>query len=136
LNAVFLECMERLQKCMQIDGEYVGWAKRMQYIEIDLNREILLCYTWREIPYISIEGNDDRFVFDQKSFLINIDTSTAIRYFGANIDILISRDITILGSHCFCGPRASAGRVHMITFARPSVFCTLCGEIDLSSLFD
>jgi hypothetical protein len=24
LNAVFLECMERLQKCMQIDGEYVG----------------------------------------------------------------------------------------------------------------
>jgi hypothetical protein len=24
LNAVFLEWMERLQKCVQIDGEYVG----------------------------------------------------------------------------------------------------------------
>jgi hypothetical protein len=24
LNAVFLEWMERLQKCMQVDGEYVG----------------------------------------------------------------------------------------------------------------
>jgi hypothetical protein len=24
LSAVFLEWMERLQKCMQVDGEYVG----------------------------------------------------------------------------------------------------------------
>jgi hypothetical protein len=24
LNAVFLELMERLQKCVQVDGEYVG----------------------------------------------------------------------------------------------------------------
>jgi hypothetical protein len=24
LNAVFLEWMERLQKCMQVNGEYVG----------------------------------------------------------------------------------------------------------------
>jgi hypothetical protein len=24
LNAVFLEWMERLQKCVQVDGEYVG----------------------------------------------------------------------------------------------------------------
>jgi hypothetical protein len=24
LNAVFLEWMERLQKCVQLDGEYVG----------------------------------------------------------------------------------------------------------------
>jgi hypothetical protein len=24
LNAVFLEWMERLQKCVQMDGEYVG----------------------------------------------------------------------------------------------------------------
>jgi hypothetical protein len=24
LNAVFLECMERLQKCVQVDGEYIG----------------------------------------------------------------------------------------------------------------
>jgi hypothetical protein len=24
LNAVFLEWMERLQKCMQVDGKYVG----------------------------------------------------------------------------------------------------------------
>jgi hypothetical protein len=51
LNTVFLEWMERLQKCVQIDGEYVGWAKRTQYIEIDLNCEIRLCYTWRGIPY-------------------------------------------------------------------------------------
>jgi hypothetical protein len=45
LNAVFLELMERLQKCVQVDGEYVGCAKRMRYIEIDFNREIRLCYT-------------------------------------------------------------------------------------------
>jgi hypothetical protein len=37
--------MERLQKCVEADGEYVGWAKRMQYIEIDFNSEIRLCYT-------------------------------------------------------------------------------------------
>jgi hypothetical protein len=24
LNAVFLEWMERLQKCVQVDGEYIG----------------------------------------------------------------------------------------------------------------
>jgi hypothetical protein len=45
LNAVFLEWMERLQKCMQADGEYIGCAKRTQYIEIASNREIRLCYT-------------------------------------------------------------------------------------------
>jgi hypothetical protein len=45
LNAVFLEWMERLQKCVEVDGEYVGQAKRMHYIEIDFNREIRLCYT-------------------------------------------------------------------------------------------
>jgi hypothetical protein len=45
LNAVFLEWMERLEKCMQVDGEYVRWAKRTQSIEIDFNREIRLCYT-------------------------------------------------------------------------------------------
>jgi hypothetical protein len=45
LNAVFLEWMERLQKCVRADGEYVGWTKRMQYIEIDFNREIRLCCT-------------------------------------------------------------------------------------------
>jgi hypothetical protein len=45
LNAVFFEWMELLQKCVQVDGEYVGWAKRTQYIEIDFNREIRLCYT-------------------------------------------------------------------------------------------
>jgi hypothetical protein len=53
LNAVFLEWMERLQKCVQVDGGYVGWAKRTQYIEIDFNHEIRLCSTWRGIPYIS-----------------------------------------------------------------------------------
>jgi hypothetical protein len=47
LNAVFLEWMERLQKCVQVDGEYVGWAKRTQYIEIYFSREIRLCHTWR-----------------------------------------------------------------------------------------
>jgi hypothetical protein len=52
LNAVFLERMERLQKHVQVDGEYVRWAKRTQYIEIDCNREIRLCYTWRGRPYI------------------------------------------------------------------------------------
>jgi hypothetical protein len=52
LNAVFLEWMERLQKCVQVDGEYVGWAKRTQYIEIDFHREIRLCYTWRGTLYI------------------------------------------------------------------------------------
>jgi hypothetical protein len=51
LNTVFLEWMERLQKCVQVDSEYVGWAKRTEYIEIDFNREIRLCYTWRGTPY-------------------------------------------------------------------------------------
>jgi hypothetical protein len=51
LNAVFLEYMERLQKCVQVDGEYVGSAKRTQYIEIDFNREIRPWYTWRGTPY-------------------------------------------------------------------------------------
>jgi hypothetical protein len=51
LNAVFLEWMERLQKCVQVDGEYVGWAKRTQYVEIDCNREIRKCYTWHGTPY-------------------------------------------------------------------------------------
>jgi hypothetical protein len=37
--------MERLQKCVQVDGEYVGRAKITQYIEIDFNREIRLCDT-------------------------------------------------------------------------------------------
>jgi hypothetical protein len=45
LNAVFLERTERLQKCVQVDGAYVGRAKRTQYIEIDFNREIRLCHT-------------------------------------------------------------------------------------------
>jgi hypothetical protein len=45
LNTVFLEWVERLQKCVQVDGEYVGWAKRTQYIENDFNCEIGLCYT-------------------------------------------------------------------------------------------
>jgi hypothetical protein len=45
LNAVFLEWMERLQKCVQVDGEYVRRAQRTQYIEIDFNREIRLYYT-------------------------------------------------------------------------------------------
>jgi hypothetical protein len=45
LNAVFLEWMERLQKCVQAYGEYVGCANRTQYIEIDCNREIRLCCT-------------------------------------------------------------------------------------------
>jgi hypothetical protein len=45
LNAVFLEWMERLQKCAQVDGEYIGCAKRTQHIEIDFNREIRMCHT-------------------------------------------------------------------------------------------
>jgi hypothetical protein len=36
---------ERLQKCVQGDGEYIESSQRMQYIEIDFNREIRLCYT-------------------------------------------------------------------------------------------
>jgi hypothetical protein len=44
--------MERLQKCVQAYGEYVGWAQRTQYIEIDFNREIRLCYTWHGTPYM------------------------------------------------------------------------------------
>jgi hypothetical protein len=43
--------MERLQKFVQVDDEYVGCAKRMQYIEIDFNREICLCYTLRGTLY-------------------------------------------------------------------------------------
>jgi hypothetical protein len=43
--------MEWLQNCVQADGEYVGWAKITQYIEIDLNREICVCWTWRGTPY-------------------------------------------------------------------------------------
>jgi hypothetical protein len=46
------EWMEGLQKCVEVDGAYVGWAKRTQYIEIDFNYEICLCYTWRGTPYI------------------------------------------------------------------------------------
>jgi hypothetical protein len=45
------------------------------------------------IEHVSIEGSNDRFVFDQNSFLIDSDTSTAIRYFGTGNDLLISRDI-------------------------------------------
>jgi hypothetical protein len=45
LNTVFLEWIEQLQKCVQVDGEYVGGTKRMQYTEIDFNCEIRLCYT-------------------------------------------------------------------------------------------
>jgi hypothetical protein len=45
LNAVFLEWMERLQKRVQVDGEYVGCARRRQYIEVDFNREIHMCHT-------------------------------------------------------------------------------------------
>jgi hypothetical protein len=41
----FLEWIERLQKWVQVDGEYVGCTKRTQYIEIGFNREIRLCYT-------------------------------------------------------------------------------------------
>jgi hypothetical protein len=52
LNAVFPEWMERLQKCVQVDGEHVGWAHRRQYLEIDFNREIRLCYTWLRTPYM------------------------------------------------------------------------------------
>jgi hypothetical protein len=44
LNAVFLEWLERLQKGVQVDGEYVRRAKITQDIEIDFNREIRLCY--------------------------------------------------------------------------------------------
>jgi hypothetical protein len=51
LNAVFFEWMEGLQKCVQVDGEYVGLTKRTQYIEIDFTCEIRLCYTWRGTPY-------------------------------------------------------------------------------------
>jgi hypothetical protein len=51
LNTVFLEWMERLQKRVQVDGEYVGWAKRIQYIEIDSNRGIRVCYTLRGTHY-------------------------------------------------------------------------------------
>jgi hypothetical protein len=36
--------MVRLQKCVQVDGEHVGYAERTQYIEIDFGREIRLCY--------------------------------------------------------------------------------------------
>jgi hypothetical protein len=43
--------MEGLQKCVQAEWEYVGWTKRTQYIEIDFNCEIHLCYTWRHTPY-------------------------------------------------------------------------------------
>jgi hypothetical protein len=45
--------MERLQKSVQVDGEYVKWAKRTQYIEIDFNGEIRLCYARRGTPYIT-----------------------------------------------------------------------------------
>jgi hypothetical protein len=45
LNAVFLGWMERFQKCLQVDGEYVRRTKRTQHIEIDFHREIRLCYT-------------------------------------------------------------------------------------------
>jgi hypothetical protein len=49
MNAVWVEWMERLQKCVQVDGEYVGCAKRMQYIEIDFNRSCLIIERFIEI---------------------------------------------------------------------------------------
>jgi hypothetical protein len=53
--------MERLQKCVQVNGEYIEWAKRTQYFEIDFNCEIRLCYTWRGAPYrILISLRDSR----------------------------------------------------------------------------
>jgi hypothetical protein len=36
LNAVFLEWMKRLQKCVQVDGEYVGWAKKCNILKLIL----------------------------------------------------------------------------------------------------
>jgi hypothetical protein len=52
--------MERLQKCVQVDGEYVGWTKRTQYIEINFNCEILLCYTWGRTPYSKLRAGASR----------------------------------------------------------------------------
>jgi hypothetical protein len=43
-----------IAKCVQVDGEYVGWVKRTQYIEIHFNREIRLCCIWRGTPYRSL----------------------------------------------------------------------------------
>jgi hypothetical protein len=51
LNAVLLEWMEQLQNCVQVECEYVGWAKRTLYSESLVIHEIRLCYTWRGIPY-------------------------------------------------------------------------------------
>jgi hypothetical protein len=36
LNAVFLEWMKRLQKCMQVDGEYAGCAKERNILKLIL----------------------------------------------------------------------------------------------------
>jgi hypothetical protein len=73
LNAVFLEWMEQLQKCVQVDGEYVEWDKRTQYIEIDFNHEIFLYYTWRGTPYMMHNGLENQSNLLMYAELIYID---------------------------------------------------------------
>jgi hypothetical protein len=68
------------------------------------------------IEHVSIESSDDRFVSDQKSFLIDSDTSTAFRYFGTDNDLLISRDIKILGQFCFSGCFGKRNKLGVVRF--------------------
>jgi hypothetical protein len=68
------------------------------------------------IEQVSIEGSDDRFTFDQKSFRIDSDTSTAIRYFGKDNGLLISRDITILDQSRFSGCFDKRNKLGVVRF--------------------
>jgi hypothetical protein len=68
------------------------------------------------IEHVSIEGSDDRFIFDHKSFFIDSDTSAAIRYFGTDNDLLISRDIKILGQSCFSGSFDKRNKLGVVRF--------------------
>jgi hypothetical protein len=73
------------------------------------------------IGHVSIEGSGNRFVFDQRLLLIHIDTSTVIRYFGTNNDLLISRYIEVLGQECFCRRGADGYSVQMVRFEQASM---------------
>jgi hypothetical protein len=45
LNTVFLEWMQWLQKCIDSNGEYVGWPKQTPNIRSFFIRWVTSCYT-------------------------------------------------------------------------------------------
>jgi hypothetical protein len=54
------------------DGEYVGWAKRTQCIEIDFNYEIRMCYTWRGTPSMNENEKSEQTIMDLRHRICTI----------------------------------------------------------------